>query len=59
MSKREPERSGEDLLIHVSNGMVYLLFPKVLEKWAALEQSVEEARAEMIILPETVTRSET
>jgi hypothetical protein len=54
MSKQEPERSGEDLLIHVSNGMIGLLPPEELEKWAALEQSIEETRAEIAMLLATV-----
>ena len=54
MSQRQPERSSDDLLIHVSNGIVYLLSPEELEKWAALEERIEETRAEITMLLATV-----
>jgi len=54
MSEQPAERSGEDLLTHVSNGMIYLLSPEELEKWAALEERIEETRAEIAMLLATV-----
>jgi hypothetical protein len=54
MGEQQSERSGEDLLTHVSNGMVDLLSPEELEKWATLEQSIEETRAEIAMLLATV-----
>jgi len=54
MSEQPAERSGEELLTHVSNGMIYLLYPEELEKWAALEERIEETRAQRAKLLDTV-----
>jgi len=54
MSKQEPERSDEELLTRVANGMIYLLSPAELEKWAELEETIAEAQAQRTKLRETV-----